>query len=375
MAGVKRVRRGRVDAGSSDNEIAGTLSEIRKRFGDNTVTPGSSVVQPDRISTGVFMLDFCLLGGIPMSRASMIVGEKHAGKSLLACKIAAGAQERYPDQQVVYVDVEGTLDTVWAAKLGVDLDSLLVVQPETGESAIDMTDALIHTKEVSLVVIDSIAALAPMKEIEDSAEDAHVGLQARLVGGMIRKATSGMIAERKRSHDVALLFINQYRTKIGGYSPYGEAKSIPGGKALEFSTSVQIVVKNKENSGKDDRGVDAVSENEHTFQITKNKLNAGVRAGEFRVRRMPHAEYGLDEGAIDDASTMLAFAKKFGVYTGGGSSWTLEFWDESRKFKGMNDAIISLYEDPDLRMALRNYLIYEQAKSLSMPDDFLERFL
>jgi len=310
-----------------------------------------------------------------MSRASMIVGEKHAGKSLLACKIAAGAQERYPDQQVVYVDVEGTLDTVWAAKLGVDLDSLLVVQPETGESAIDMTDALIHTKEVSLVVIDSIAALAPMKEIEDSAEDAHVGLQARLVGGMIRKATSGMIAERKRSHDVALLFINQYRTKIGGYSPYGEAKSIPGGKALEFSTSVQIVVKNKENSGKDDRGVDAVSENEHTFQITKNKLNAGVRAGEFRVRRMPHAEYGLDEGAIDDASTMLAFAKKFGVYTGGGSSWTLEFWDESRKFKGMNDAIISLYEDPDLRMALRNYLIYEQAKSLSMPDDFLERFL
>lgn len=375
MAAVKRVRRGRTDPGSGDNEIEGTLREIRKQFGDNTVTAGSQIVQPDRISTGVFLLDLALLGGVPMSRASMIVGEKHAGKSLLACKIAAGAQALYPEHQVVYVDVEGTLDTIWAAKLGVDIDSLLVVQPETGESAIDMTDALIHTKEVSLVVVDSIAALAPMKEIEDSAEDAHVGLQARLVGGMIRKATSGMIAERKRGHEVALLFINQYRTKIGGYSPYGEAKSIPGGKALEFSTSVQIAVKNKENAGKDSRGVDVVAENEHTFQITKNKLNAGVRSGEFRVRRVPHEEYGLAEGDIDDVSTMLAFAKKFGAYIGGGSSWVLEFWDKSVKFRGMNDAIVGLYSDADLRAELRNYLIYEQARSLGMPEEFLERFL
>lgn len=356
-------------------EMRTTLATIKKRFGDTSVSSGTGIVQPDRISTGVFILDFLTLGGIPSNRATMIVGERHAGKSLLAALITAGAQRQYPHKQVTYIDVEGTFDAVWAGKLGVDLDRLVVFQPETGEAAVDVADAFVGTNEVSLVVIDSIAALTPMKEVESSAEDALVGMQSRLVGSMIRKVTSGMIRERQRGHDVGILFINQFRAKIGSFAKFGEPKSIPGGRALEFSTTLQLVVKNKETVGKDGRGNDSVVVNEHAFTITKNKLNGGGRTGEFRLLRVDNEDLGLSEGAVDDASTMLVFAKKYGIYTGGGSSWTLEFWHHKIKVKGMGEAVLHLYANRDVYWDLRNFLIASHAEDLGMPDSFVERFL
>lgn len=365
--------RSRAREASSKEELSETIDSIRKRFGDNSIHTADEEHQPDRIPTGVFMLDFALLGGIPHNRVSMIVGERHAGKSLLAYKIIAGAQQLFPDQRAVLIDVEGTHDTVWASKLGVDPASLYVFKPETGEAAVDTADALVRTKEVSLVVVDSIAALTPMKEVDSSAEDAFVGLQARLVGSMIRKLTAGLIVERNRGHYVTVLFLNQFRSKVGVV--YGDPRAIPGGKALEFSTSVQLIMKNKEQMGKDEYDVETVEENEHAFDIKKNKLNAGPRTGEFRVRRLPHTEFGLSEGEVDDASTMLAYAKKFGAYTGAGSSWKLEFWDDSHQFRGMNDAITAIYSDRELYGRLRNFLLYEQASHLGMPESFLDRFL
>lgn len=514
------------DAGKS--ELAGTMKEINKRYGSGSMSIARGIPQPGRISTGSFMLDFSLLGGIPQSRVSMIIGERHAGKTLLSDKITASAQRMFPDQQVVVIDVEGTKDMVWAEKLGVDLDRLLLFQPETGEAAVDVADAVTRSKEVSLVIVDSLAAMSPMKELENSAEDAHVGLQARLIGGMIRKLTAGVIAERRRGHNVAILFINQFRAKIGGYgdprcvhadtlvcfvdgrsipirkvvderitgevwslnertrvfearqiidwhyngqvedgeylsikaqgvesrngvfgltvttdhqvltdmgwvradalrigsllvskyttqhtylsrvidvAPASKRKmrqrgkydisvegnhnylvggstngvvihnSIPGGKAVEFCASVQLIIKNKEKMGKDDSGIESPEENEHSYTIQKNKLNSGPRTGEFRLRRTADSSLGLVEGDIDDVSTMLAFAKKFGVYTGGGSSWELAFWDFERKFRGLADAEKYFYENRDQYAAFRNFLLYTQAKSLGMPDAFLDTFL
>ena len=358
---------------NSKEELSGTLAEIEKRYG-NVVSAGSDIHQPDRIPTGAFMLDFCTLGGIPKNRITKIVGQKHAGKSLTADKIIANAQRLWPDQRVVKLDMEGTHESVWSSKLGVDNDALLVSQPETGEAALDMCDALIRTKEVSLIVVDSLAQLVPAKEMESSAEDQFVGLQARMIGSFVRKAVSGLIAERQRGHEVTLLFINQFRSKIGGWSPTGDPLTEPGGKGLGFAYSLEITMKNKEQAGKDDYDVETMVENEHAFSITKNKLNGGPRAGEFRVRRVPTAEFGLGIGDIDDASTLIAYAKKFGAYTGGGSSWSLEFWDEEHKVKGANEAIILLYENPDLYWKLRNFLIHEQASHLGMPQEFLERF-
>jgi recombination protein RecA len=238
--------------------------------------------------------------------------------------------------------------------------------------AVDVTDAVIGSAESSLVVIDSIAALAPMKEVEASAEDNFVGLQARLVGGMIRKVTSALIRERKRGHYVTVLFINQFRTKIGVM--YGDPRTVPGGKALEYSTTVQITMKNKEQSGKDARDVEAVTHNEHAFTITKNKMNHGPRTGEFKLIRVPDEEYGLEPGDVDDAHTLLAYAKKFGAYGGGGSKWTLEFDQHKHVFGKAREAIVAMYEDRNLYWALRNWIIREQARFLAMPDDFLEIF-
>jgi len=373
---MARIRTTRNVSSIQEEELSSTLSTIRKRYGDNSVARASAVVQPDRIPTGIFILDFYTLGGIPANRASMVVGERHAGKSLLAYKTIAGAQKKYPDQQPAYIDVEGTFDPVWAGKIGVDLDNLVLFQPETGESAVDVTDAFIGTKEVSLVVIDSIAALVPMKEIDSSAEDALVGVQARLVGGMVRKATASMIRERKRDHNVSLLFVNQFRSKIGGFAGFGEPRSIPGGKALEFSTSLQLIMKNKENTGKDSVGNDTMVLNEHSFTITKNKLNGGGRAGEFRLLRQDNEALGLSEGEIDDAGTMLAFAKKFGVFTGEGSkAKKLEFWGHELEFRKVDDAIVYLYANRDVYWDLRNFLIASQAQALNMPEEFVNRFL
>jgi recombination protein RecA len=278
----------------------------------------------------------------------------------------------YPDEVPVVIDVEGTWDASWGQKTGVDLDRVYLAKPDTGEQAVDMASAFAQTKETSLVIVDSLAALTPMKELEISAEDQTMGIQARLIGNMIRRLTSALITERKRGHFVTVLFINQFRSKVGFV--LGDPRSIPGGKALEFCTSVQIEIKNKENMGKDANDVDAVEYNTHSFNIKKNKMNGGLRTGEFELRRLPLEKYSLEQGDIDDVETMLSYAKKFNVYTGGGSSWRLAFNDYDYAFKGMEKAVEMVYSDGDIRWALRNYLIQQQAISLGMPQEFIERF-
>jgi len=372
---MARIGRVKSAATSNKSEVDETLAAIRKRFGGNSISAASDIEQPQRIPTGIFTLDYYLLGGIAANRATMIVGERHAGKSLVESKIIANAQKKYPDKQAALIDIEGTYDPVWGAKLGVDNDALILFQPETGEAAVDVADALIGTDGISIVAMDSIAALTPMKEIDSSAEDALVGLQARLVGSMVRKATASMIRERRRGHEVALLFINQFRSKIGGFAGFGEPRSIPGGKALEFATSVQIIIKNKEGKGKDDQGMESMSVNEHSFTITKNKLNGGGRSGEFQILRQNNDEIGLSEGEVDDAATMLLIAKKYGAYSGGGRAWNLEFWNHDITFGNAAEAIAHLYLNRDVYWDLRNFLIASYAESLNMPESFVQRFL
>lgn len=351
-------------------ELGDTISAINKRYGATTCRQASSIHQPGRISTGSFMLDFCLLGGIPENRISMVVGERHAGKSTIANKIISNAQVKYPDQACVYVDVEGTYESTWARHLGVDNDMLRVAECETGEMAVDISDAVIRSRETSLVVIDSIAALVPMKEIEDSAEDAHVALQARLVGNMIRKVQSGLIAERKRGHYVTVLFINQFRNKIGGFVGR-DPRTVPGGKALEFATSLQWIMKNKEVKGKSEEEIDSLKVNDHSFTITKNKLNAGPRSGEFQLVRQFDPETGLGIGAIDDAATLLVYAKKFGSYSGGGGRFRLEYGRVSQVFGKVSEAIEWVYSDVRHYASLRSHLLRMQAKALDMPTEFI----
>lgn len=371
---AKKVSRVRKAPPAGMSEMQETIAAIRKQFGDNTAVLANQIHQPERISSGSFMFDFATLGGIPHNRCSMFLGQRHSGKSTMADKIIGNAQRQYPDQVAVKMDIEGTHESTWTEKNGVDLEALHLIQPETGESAVDMAAALVRTREVSLIVVDSIAALTPNREIEASAEDALVGEQSRLVSRMVRNLTSGLIAERNRGHLVTVLFVNQFRTRIGGWAPNGqEPRSIPGGKALEYATTLQAVFKNKEVKGKDAHDVETVGLNEHSFDITKNKLNNGPRQGEFQMRRVPDPEYGLGESDIDDAATMLAYAKKFGAYTGGGQSWRLAFDQDDHSFRKLDDVVLALYEDPAYYWRLRNFLIRTQAENLGMPEEFLAR--
>lgn len=357
------------------SELEAVLKTIRKNKGDRVVVSGADIRQPFRIRTNIFMLDYALLGGIPFNRTTMVHGKKHGGKTTLAKKVVSSVQLSLPDQVPAWIDAEDTYDSVWAGKMGVDNDRINIVKPDTGEDAVDIAVALIHAKETSLVVVDSLAGLLPYKEEEGSAEDESIpGLQAKLITRMLRRATGALMKERKRDHFVTLLVLNQHRAKIGGFAPaWADPKTLPGGQALGHFTSVEIQVKNKEGI---DKNTHELTVNEHSFNIEKNKMNAGLRSGEYQMLRRDDDSLGLLEGAIDDAGTMLAFAKKLGWYDGTPKSgYRLEFGDVSEEFDNIDDATRGLYTNPELHEALRTQLIVRAAIAQKMPEDFIDYLL
>lgn len=357
------------------NELSKVLAELRKQHGDKSVINGSQVVQPWRIPTGVFSFDLATLGGLPHDRISMVHGPKHSGKTYMAMRSIMGAQQTLAGQQAVLIDVEGTYESVWSGKIGVDNDNLLVVRPDSGEQAVDIANALVSTLGVSLVVVDSLAALVPHKEQEEDADKALVGLQSKLITRMLRVISSAQIAERKRGHHVTVLLLNQQRTKIGGWAPAGmEPISLPGGKALGHFTSLEWRMKNKETISKDSEGRETLAHNDHAFTLEKNKLNAGYRTGDFRLIRRDEPSTGLSEGEVDDAPIMLSYAKMAGWYTGAPKAgYTLEFGEyEPVTAANAEQMVRTIYSDRDYMWALRSHLIAAEAERQGMPSWYIE---
>lgn len=372
------IRRRSTDIGSIkvEGELGKVLAELRKQHGDRTVVPGSTARQPWRIPTGIFEFDYATLGGILHDRINMVHGPKHSGKSYISDRIIMGAQQTMPDSSVVKIDVEGTHDAVWSGKTGVDNDALLLVHPDTGEQAVDITRAFVHTKEVSLVVVDSLAALFPMKEQDADADKELVGVQSKLITRMLRAISAAQITERKRGHHVTVLLINQQRSKIGGWSPTGDPISLPGGKALGHFTSLEWRMRNKENITKDAQGRETLSHNDHAFTIEKNKCVAGTRSGDFRMIRRDAPELGLEEAEIDDGPAMLSYAKMEGWYTGTPKQgYVLSFGEYNHHAAKADDMVKALYEDREFYWALRCHLIAENARRQKMPEAFVNYIL
>lgn len=356
-------------------ELMQTIKEIDKAYGGGLVLKGRGVQQPMRIPTGIFAVDLATCGGIPVRGISMFHGRRSSGKTTSALKTIAQAQRLWPELDHVFVDAEHSFESVWAAKLGVDLDRLILVQPETGEQGVNIMDALMQTPGVGLMVLDSIAALIPMKELDAAAEDAHVGIHAKLVTTLMRRITAAFSKARQTGRMMAFLCINQERAGIGKWAPPGqEAINLPGGKALDHYTMLQVKFKNKENISKDHQGIETLEYNEHAFQIDKNKMNAGLRKGEFQLMRRDNDEKGLREGDLDDCGTMIAYAKKVGIYTGGGQSWTLDLNGVPIKFRSADEACQHFQNEHDDFWALRNHLIALHAEKMGMPADFIQRF-
>lgn len=358
-------------------ELDAAIKAISKKLGSHVIQRAADVRTAKRLPTGCFTFDLATCGGLPVQGMSEFHGIRSSGKTTKAYHTIAAAQIMYPDKICVLVDVERSFDPVWASKCGVDLDRLEVIQPDTGEDAVDIMEGMIRVEDVCLVVLDSIGAMVPHKEIDAAAEDQHVGIHAKLCTRMVRKINVALGVEKSRGHEVTVICINQQRAGIGKWAPPGqEAVSLPGGKALEHAFLVIARFKNKENMKKDSEGFDMLTVNEHAFKLEKNKICAGMRDGEYTLQRQDSEEFaGLTEGMIDNATTMLAYAKKMGVYTGGGRSWTLSIPDEEDiTFQNTDAHIDNLYNNPLLLWKLRNHLIALHAAKLRMPDYFIEGF-
>lgn len=224
----------------SDKEKAlrTAIATLEKNYGKGTVMKlgEKTTMKVDHISTGSLSLDYALgIGGLPRGRIVEIYGAESSGKTTIALHVAAEAQKN--GGEVAFIDVEHALDPVYAANIGVDIDSLLVSQPDTGEQALEITEALVRSGAIDAVIIDSVAALVPKAEIEGEMGDAHVGLQARLMSQALRKLTGAI----SKSNCIAI-FINQLREKMGN-AYYGPSETTTGGRALKFYSTVRLEVK------------------------------------------------------------------------------------------------------------------------------------
>ena len=322
-----------------------TVTQIEKQFGEGAIMPlgAGRIGRIDGIPTGSLSLDMALGGqGIPSGRVAEIFGPEASGKTTLALHVVAQAQRR--GGIAAFIDAEHALDPSWAKKLGVELETLLVSQPGCGEEAMSIAEMLIKSNAVDVIVIDSVAALVPRKELEGEIGDTHVGLQARLMSQSLRKLT-GVISKSKTS----VIFINQIREKIGVM--FGSPETTPGGRALKFDSSCRIDVRR---IGQIKEGEEVIGQRVRA-KVVKNKVAPPFRLAEFD---MMHSEGISYEGDVLD----LAMAEKLIVRTG---AWFR--YGEHHLGQGREKVREYLKENPKLTeelrakvLAARGYAVDEQ---------------
>ncbi|MCW9048019.1 MAG: recombinase RecA [Gammaproteobacteria bacterium] len=306
--------------------LSAALSQIEKQFGKGSVMRmGDSVnVNIEAISTGSIALDVALgIGGLPKGRVVEIYGPESSGKTTLTLQVIAEAQKA--GGTCAFVDAEHALDPSYAEKLGVNVDELLVSQPDTGEQALEITDMLVRSGAVSVLVIDSVAALTPKAEIEGDMGDSHMGLQARLLSQALRKLTANI----KRSNTL-VIFINQLRMKIGVM--FGNPETTTGGNALKFYSSVRLDIRR---IGAIKRGEEIIG-NETKVKVVKNKVAPPFKTVNFEIL---YGEGISHEGEIIDMGVNCKIIDKAGAWYSYNGDRIGQGKDKVRKFMKDNPAI------------------------------------
>ncbi len=308
------------------DELEITLEDIRKRFGVGSIMRLGDAKRVDvkSISTGSISLDLALMvNGIPSGRIIEIFGPESSGKTTLALHIAAEAQKM--GGIAAFVDAEHALDPEYAARIGLNTKELLISQPDTGEQALDIVEALVRSGKVSVIIVDSVAALTPRAEIEGEMGDRHIGLQARLMSQALRKLTA--ISYKS---DTVVIFINQIRMQIG--IMFGNPETTPGGKALKFYSSVRIDLRR---SAQIKSGEQIVG-NRVRAKVVKNKVGAPFRTAEFDIM--------YNEG-ISYLADLLNCGIKYGVLSRAGAWFN---YGDMKLGQGMEASKQFLKENPKL---------------------------
>jgi len=319
------------------------MGQIKKKHGEGSIMRLGENVQVSvaAIPTGALNLDASLgIGGIPRGRITEIFGDEASGKTTLALHIAAEAQKQ--GGIIAFIDAEHALDPIYARKLGINTDEMLISQPDSGEQALDIAETLVRSNAIDLIIIDSVAALVPQAEIDGNMGDTHVGLQARLMSQALRKLT----AVTNKSN-TALVFINQTRMKIGT-SPFMDPRTTTGGVALKFYSTVRIELRKGASIHSGDNNVTGT---QTWVKIVKNKLAPPFRTVKFDII---YGEGISQEGILMDEGVEHGIIKKRG-------SWFS--YGDLQLGQGKEQAVQFLKENPKIRQEIENQV----REALGMP--------
>jgi recombination protein RecA len=311
------------------------ISQIEKRFGKGSVMKlgeAAAMSSVEAIPSGSLALDLALgVGGIPRGRITEIFGPEASGKTTLGQHVLAEAQKR--GGVAAYIDVEHALDPAYASHCGVNVDDLLISQPDTGEEALEITEALVRSGAIDIIVIDSVAALVPRAEIEGEMGNAHVGLQARLMSQALRKLAAAI-----GKSGTAVIFINQLREKVGII--FGNPEVTPGGRALKFYSSIRIDLRRVETIK---QGNEAIGSHIRA-KVVKNKIAPPFRSAEFDIM----FDHGISrEGNLIDLGVELGLVKKTGAFFSYG---------DIRLGQGRENAKQYLSENPELAQEIEQQI-------------------
>jgi recombination protein RecA len=312
--------------------LESTLKQINKAYGEGAIMwlgDKAHVMQVETVPTGSLALDIALgVGGVPRGRIVEVFGSESSGKTTLTLHMIAEVQKR--NGTAAFIDAEHALDPTYTRALGVDLDHLLLSQPNSGEQALEITEQLTRSGAVDIIVVDSVAALVPMAEIEGQMGDSQVGLQARLMSQAMRKL-SGAISQSK----TIVVFTNQIRSVISG-TRFGPSTTTSGGRALKFYASIRL---NMWNSGKIEEGGDQIGTHV-SVRVVKNKVAPPFREATFDII------YGK---GIDRARDLINTGESLGIVTRSGSWYS---FGDTRLGQGIGNSARALEDDPELAAAL-----------------------
>lgn len=335
-------------------DVASLVTEWQQKKGAGAAQIGSKVVDVERLPTDVFAFDLASGGGFPIGKMSIVYGPESSGKTNLVLKALGNAQRREQDKKVVFVDVEHSFDAKWAATLGVNVNDIVLLHPDFGEQAIDMVEAFTQAIDVSTVVVDSLAALTPVKQAESSADRTQVGGNAMLIGDLMRKCLYSMSRMAKQDHYPTLLMVNQVRTKIGVM--FGDPENQPGGHYLRHMSGLTVRIYG---SNVLDKSVSTAMPAHKKTTATFKKWKVPIVNINCQYDMMMIPQHGFKPGEVDDWNTVGTYLRNYGWLEKGKTRWILKGPSQG-EFKTL-DAIKKALYAPD--GAIREYkrLIIERA--------------